>query len=84
MRYNILSVIKRFHDYETLGELFRETHKDAVKLTLSEHIWLIIIKIMSELSQTPDIDTDMFKGNLLSGNEKFTKYLNLANLPQAG
>ena len=30
MLYNILSVIKRFHDYETIGELFRASHKDAV------------------------------------------------------
>ena len=84
MQYNILSVIKRFHDYETLGELFRATHKDAVKLTLSEQIWLIIIEIMSELSRIFDIDTDLFMENLLSENEKLTKYLNLANLPQAG
>ena len=33
MQYNILSVIKRFHDYETIGELFRSSHKDAIKLT---------------------------------------------------
>ncbi len=27
MQYNTVSVIKRFHDYETIGELFRATHK---------------------------------------------------------
>ena len=72
MQYNILSVIKRFHDYETIGELFRASHKDAIKLTLAEQIWLIIIEIMSELSQVLDIDTEMFMENLLS--EKWNVY----------
>jgi hypothetical protein len=84
LQYNILSIIKRFHDYETLGELFRASNKDAVKLTLSQQIWLIIIEIMSELSQILDIDTEMFMENLLSENEKLTKYFNLSNLSQAG
>ncbi len=84
LQYNILSVIKRFHDYETLGELFRASQKDAIKLTLSEQIWLIIIEIMSELSQILDIDVELFMEKLLSENEKLTKYLNLSNLPQAG
>ena len=84
MQYNILSVIKRFHDYETIGELFRASHKDAIKLTLAEQIWLIIIEIMSELSQVLDINTEMFMENLLSENETLTKYLKLSNLSQAG
>ena len=84
LQYNILSVIKRFHDYETLGELFRASQKDAIKLTLSEQIWLIILEIMSELSQILDIDVELFMEKLLSENEKLTKYLNLSNLPQAG
>ncbi len=84
MQYNILSVIKRFHDYETIGELFRASHKDTIKLTLSEQIWLIIIEIMSELSQILDIDTELFMENLLSENEMLTKHFKLLNLAQAG
>ena len=84
MQYNILSVIKRFHDYETIGELFRASHKNAIKLTLAEQIWLIIIEIMSELSQVLDINTEMFMENLLSENETLTKYFNLSNLSQTG
>ena len=64
--YNILSVIKRFHDYEKIGELFRASYKDAIKLTLSEQIWLIIIEIMSKLSLILDIDTELFMEYLLS------------------
>jgi len=84
LQYNVLSEIKWFHDYETLGELFRASQKDAIKLTLSEQILLIIIEIMSELSQILDIDVEMLMEKLLSENERITKYLNLSNLPQAG
>ena len=45
-----LSVINRFHDYETIGVLFRASHKDAIKLIRSQQILLIIKELMSELS----------------------------------
>lgn len=47
LQYNLLSVVKRFNDYETLGELFRALQKDALKLTISEQIWLIIIEVIA-------------------------------------
>jgi hypothetical protein len=84
MQYNLLSVVKRFNDYETLGELFRALQKDALKLTISEQIWLIIIGIATELSEILNIDTEMLMEKLFSENEKLTKYLNFKNLPQAG
>jgi len=84
MQYNLLSVVKRFNDYETLGELFRASQKDALKLTISDQIWLIIIEIAAELSEILNIDTEMLMEKLFSENEKLTKYLNLKNLQQAG
>jgi hypothetical protein len=84
LQYNLLSVVKRFNDYETLGELFRAAQKDALKLTISEQIWLIIIEVIAELSEIFNIDTEMLMEKLFSENEKLTKYLNFKNLPQAG
>ena len=84
LQYNLLSVVKRFCDYETLGELFRSSQKDAIKLTISEKIWLIIIEIVAELSEIFNTDAELLMGKLFSENEKLTKYLNFKNLPQAG
>ena len=84
LQYNLLSVVKRFNDYETLGELFRATQKDALKLTISEQIWLIIIELIAELSEIFNIETEMLMEKLFSENEKLTKYLNFKNLTQAG
>ena len=84
LQYNLLSVVKRFNDYETLGELFRATQKDALKLTISEQIWLIIIELIAELSEIFNIETEMLMEKLFSENEKLTKYLNFKNLTQTG
>lgn len=84
IQYNLLSTVKRFNDYETLGELFRATQKDTLKLTIAEQIWLIIIEITAELSEIFNIDTEMLIEKLFTENVKLTKYLNLKNLSLAG
>jgi hypothetical protein len=84
LQYNLLSVVKRFNDYETLGELFRATQKDALKRTISEQIWLLIIELIAELSEILNIETEMSMEKIFSENEKLTKYLNFKNLLQAG
>ncbi len=84
MQYNLLSIVKRFNDYETLGELFRASQKDTLCLTVSEQIWLIIIELIAELSEIFNIDTEMLMEKLFSENEKLAKYLNIKSLPQAG
>lgn len=84
VQYNILSAIKRFNDYETVGELFRAVQKDAIKLTISEQIWLIIIEIVIELSEILNIETELLMEKIFAENEKLTKYLNLNSLAIAG
>jgi len=38
LQYNILSVAKRFSEYETLGELFRTANAKIIELTIAERI----------------------------------------------
>ncbi len=84
IQYNILSVVKRFEDYETLGELFRASQKDALKLTISEQIWIIITELITELSEIFEIDSEMLMEKLFADNERLTKYLNFKSLSQTG
>lgn len=84
IQYNLLSVAKRFSNYETLGELFRAAQKDSLQLCISEKIWLIIIELVSHLSEILNLDSEMLMENLLSENEQLTKYLNFKALSQAG
>ena len=84
VQYNILSVIKRVNDYETLGELFRASQKDALKLTIAEQVWLIITEILSELSEMFNVEIELLMEKLFAENDKLTRYLNLNSLFKAG
>ncbi len=84
IQYNLLSVVKRFSDYETLGELFRATQKDSLQLSISEKIWIIIIELVSHLSEILNLDSETLMEKLFSENEQLTKFLNFKALSQAG
>ncbi len=84
IQYNLLAVAKRFLEYETLGELFRATQRQALQLTIAEQIWKIIVEIVSQLSEMLDLDIELLMGKLFSDNEQITKYMNFKTLSQAG
>lgn len=83
LQYNILSVVRRFEAYETLGELFRETRKDHLKIPLGERILLIIIEISKELAPLLEIDPEELMEKYLSENEKIKNYINFESLIHA-
>jgi hypothetical protein len=49
--HTILTLHKRFSDYETLGKLFRQVQKDTLALTLWERMLPLIAKIIEVLSE---------------------------------
>ncbi len=51
IQYNILSVVKRFDGYESIGVHFRQANADMVELTVKERILLIIKEILIEFSE---------------------------------
>lgn len=51
IRYNILSVARRFSDYETIGGIFREVTKETVQLTVAQQIWGYLQEIIAEIAQ---------------------------------
>lgn len=66
LQYNILSVAKRFSDYETIGELFRGTKADTMELTVAERILEFIIDIAADLEDVCSCDTDKLIFNLIN------------------
>ena len=44
MQYNILSLVKRFNDYETIGGLFRVVEMDSLDLTMAKRIWEVFME----------------------------------------
>ena len=57
IRYNILAIIKRSEDYETIGGLFADIYEGVHEFTVVEKIWSIIIEviaIVAEIFGAPD------------------------------
>lgn len=84
LQYNLLAVARRFSAYQTTGELFREIEKDTLQLTMSEHIWQIIIKLVARIAEILNIDPEELILELVSENQRLAKFINLQPLKQAG
>lgn len=84
LQYNILSVAKRFSDYETMGELFRTANAEIIELTISERIWRIIIEIIAQLADLLEIDTEVIMEKIIADNHRFENLLNYKCLMRAG
>ena len=55
LQYNVLSVVKRFEAYETIGELFREATKDSLEITISERIWGALLDLVAAIARVFNI-----------------------------
>ncbi len=84
LQYNLLVVARRFSAYQTTGGLFREIEKDTLQLTISEHIWQIIIELVAEIAEILNIDPEELILELVSENQRLAKFINLKPLRQAG
>jgi len=80
LQYNILSVVKRFDGYESLGALFRQTNAETLELTVKERILLIIKEILTEFSENMDLGIDFFLEHIFAENDLF-KNLMISETP---
>lgn len=60
MNYMVLSIRKRFEDYESLGGMFRHTKAEILEKTLVEKLWEIIIELYLMIFAILDVDMDRF------------------------
>lgn len=80
--YMMLSLRKRFDDYETMGEVFRDVQNQLLELTLVEKLWQIISELFTEIFANLGVDIDKFMQELIENQETFEKIalLNLSFL----
>ncbi|MFR9535106.1 MAG: transposase [Rikenellaceae bacterium] len=63
LQYNLLSTVKRFEAYETLGKLFEAVVSESIELTLSERIWSALRGVVAALAETFGLtDEEVFEG----------------------
>ena len=58
IQYIILSLNKRFLSYETTGELFRESQKQLIELTIANRMWKLFIAIQQRILELFEIDIE--------------------------
>lgn len=54
----ILTLFKRFQAYETIGELFRESQRRLLELTLAERLWNLFIELQRQIVELFGIEID--------------------------
>jgi hypothetical protein len=79
LQYNTLSFVKRFIDYETMGELFRQTKTETLMLTIAEQIWKYLIEILQIIVEIFEIEMDEIIEKLVEENLAIIKLINLEN-----
>lgn len=81
--YNILSLVKRFNDYETIGGLFREVEKDALELTIAERIWRVIMDTVIAIANVFGLTDDEVMEAVFCRSDEFTQICRTFNLKAA-
>ena len=68
LQYNLLSYVKRFESYETIGGLFREVTEKAVELSVTERIWGLIMEVISTVAEIFSTDAEELLTNVIRDN----------------
>lgn len=76
MNYTLLSIKRRFEDYETLGLLFKKCKKLILKQTLIERIWQLFEKIFNTILLELGIDWEKVITKLIENYDEFMNQYN--------
>lgn len=79
IQYNILSLAKRFSNYETLGGLFDDTKQFVMELTVCKRLWVFFLEFIQLIAQIVDVDPDELIERILieDAENKFIKLVQL-------
>ena len=84
LQYNILSVVKRFMAYETMGKLFEATSKDSLELSITDRIWGIIQEIVIAIANIFGLtDQDIYDA-IINNSKELEQISKIYRLKLAG
>lgn len=78
IQYNILSLVRRVNDYETIGGLLAEAMDEALEQTVLMQILEVIISLIKEIADFFESDMETILEKCIYDNEKFNKLINHA------
>ena len=75
IQYNLLSIAKRFSDYETIGGLFHDAVDKAQGLSVTERIWKAIEELVVLIAQCFDIEDENIFDTLVNKADKLNYFV---------
>ncbi len=83
LQYNILSTVKRFEAYQTIGGLYNEATQGVIQLSVTERIWGVLQELVRVISETFETDDQRVLDALINRSETFKHYINFDRLELA-
>jgi len=83
IQYNILSVARRFSDYETIGGLFRDCIDDSLELSVTERLWQALLDLVAEIADIFGIDDNNIFDILVNKSDQLNHFVNFYKLKLA-
>lgn len=80
LQYNILSTVKRFAAYQTIGGLFSEATDGVIQLSVTERIWGVLQELVRIIAETFETDDERVLDALINRSETFKHYINFDRL----
>lgn len=77
IQYNILSIVKRYHSYETIGELFNCAVGGAVEFSVTEKIWEVLLKAIFAVADKLSIYAPDVLKAIIDEDEDMVRLMNL-------
>lgn len=74
-----MAYIKRFHNYETIGGLFRGTYLGVKEITVIDYIWQAIIEVIVIVAEITATDEDILLNLVITDKKKFAILRQLAH-----
>jgi hypothetical protein len=78
IRYNLLAIIKRTHDYETIGGLFNDMYCGVHELTVIEKIWGIILETVAVAAELTGMDDEVMLELIIQDSKRLAAFQALA------
>ncbi|KEO75948.1 hypothetical protein [Anditalea andensis] len=69
VQYIMLTLKKRFQDYESKGHLFRESQEQLLKFSLMQRLWGLFIEIVTKLAEKFSMEMNLFMEQLFENEE---------------
>ena len=84
LQYNILSVVKRFEAYETMGKLFENASKDSLELSITERLWGALQEIVIAIASLLGLADEQIYDVIINKSEEMNHICDIYKLKLAG